>query len=105
MGRIYDKQQWRRLREQILRERPLCVMCLERGITKPAVDVDHIIPIADGGDPWALSNTRGLCHEDHSRVTRAWQTGRPIVDVDPNTGMPIGAHWWNDGRHAVIDDE
>jgi 5-methylcytosine-specific restriction protein A len=74
---------------------PLCVMCLERGITKPAVDVDHIIPIADGGDPWALTNLRSLWHEDHARVTAAAKNGRPIVDVDPSTGMPIGAHWWN----------
>ncbi|MCC6611174.1 MAG: HNH endonuclease [Burkholderiales bacterium] len=95
MGRIYDKQQWKRLRRQQLRREPLCRMCLDRGITMPAVDVDHIIPIADGGEPWALENLRSLCHDDHSRVTRASQTGREIMVKGCDArGYPIDPKAW-----------
>jgi hypothetical protein len=47
--RLYDKAQWRRLREQALRMEPLCRLCVQRGLAVEAVDVDHITPLADVG--------------------------------------------------------
>ena len=92
LKRLYDKAQWRRLREQVLRMQPLCVLCLQRGLAVPSEQVDHITPIADGGEPWAFSNLRGLCASDHSRVTAAAKTGRDVViGVNPITGYPIKA--------------
>lgn len=94
--RLYDKAQWRRLREQALRMEPLCRLCVQRGLAVEAVDVDHITPLADGGEAWASTNLRPLCHACHSRVTSAAKTGRDVVlGVDPTTGYPIGEHWWN----------
>jgi len=71
---------------------PLCVLCLRRGLAVPSQHVDHIKPIAAGGERWALSNLRGLCAADHARVTAAAKTGREVViGVDPITGYPIVA--------------
>ena len=63
--RGYDRD-WRRLRRMILAERPLCVMCLAEGRVTPATDVDHIVPLAEGGtnDP---ANLRPLCRMHHAR--------------------------------------
>ena len=100
MRRIYDTTIWRRFRAQQLRRDPLCAMCLSIGIVRAGVDVDHIVPIKDGGEPFDFSNVRSLCHEDHSRVTRAAQYGREVVikGCDVN-GMPLDpGHWWNSGE-------
>ena len=97
MSRLYDLRTWRRLRVQQLRQHPLCVLCMKRGLAVPAQDVDHIKPLADGGEPFDHANLRSLCHPCHSLVTRAAQAGRDVVirGCDAN-GMPIdGAHWWN----------
>ena len=72
-------------------------MCAERGTARPAVDVDHILPLADGGEPYDFDNLRSLCHACHSRVTRAWTMGAAVkikgCTVD---GLPVDAtHWWN----------
>lgn len=34
-----------------------------------ATDVDHIIPLRDGGAPFERSNLQGLCHSHHSSKT------------------------------------
>lgn len=59
---------WRKLREIILSENPLCVECLKHGQVVSATDVDHIIPKRDGGGD-TLENLQPLCHECHSRKT------------------------------------
>lgn len=96
-GRVYDKRAWKRIRAQQLRREPLCAMCMERGVAKPAVDVDHVVPLADGGEPFAFENMRSLCHEDHARVTAAARLGRDVVMRGCDAaGHPLdAAHWWN----------
>ena len=65
---------WRKLRLMFLRANPLCRECLNQGIIKEATDVDHIIPLKNGGtNEW--SNLQSLCHECHSRKT-AREDGR-----------------------------
>jgi 5-methylcytosine-specific restriction enzyme A len=67
---IYRTKQWQRTRAAKLSEDPLCriaKLCVERfGVRMPSTDVDHIIPIREGGDPWASDNLQGACHADHA---------------------------------------
>lgn len=63
---IYNSKRWAVLRRHRLHRTPLCVRCGE-----VATDVDHINPIAAGGQPFALSNTQSLCRQCHSRKTRS----------------------------------
>ena len=64
-NRFYASAKWRRLREQQLYDEPWCQDCDKEFAT----DVDHIVPIGDGGDPYAPDNLQSLCHSCHSRKT------------------------------------
>jgi 5-methylcytosine-specific restriction endonuclease McrA len=67
--RVYDRKKWDNTRKRVLFEEPLC-RC---GCGHISTDVDHIIPIEAGGDPWARENLQGLTRECHSRKTRGEQ--------------------------------
>ena len=60
--RGYDAR-WRRIRASVLYRSPLCVHC-----GAAATEVDHIVPLADGGTH-AHSNLQPLCKPCHSRKT------------------------------------
>lgn len=70
--RGYDAR-WRRIRLMHLRQHPLCANPdqLPAHIV-PATDVDHIVPLADGGSS-APENLQSLCHSCHSRKTAVAQ--------------------------------
>ena len=68
--RFYDCQRWKDLRDRVLSDKPLCTSCEVRGLTEIATQVDHIIPISEGGNPTAMSNLQPLCASCHSRKTR-----------------------------------
>lgn len=53
-----------------LRDNPLCVMCRAEGRTGVAVEVDHIVPLADGGADHE-DNLQGLCAQHHREKTAA----------------------------------
>ena len=67
-SRGYDRT-WQKLRAMILAESPLCVECLKEGRTTPAVEVDHKIPLAEGGERLDPENCQPLCKKHHSRKT------------------------------------
>lgn len=64
----YSRKQWRDLRLMVLNAEPLCRECLKNGTVSSATEVDHIVPIARGGDD-SFSNLQPLCHSCHSRKT------------------------------------
>lgn len=61
----YDRQ-WRKLREQVLREEPVCAC------GRPANTADHIVPLVLGGARLDRQNVRGRCsrcnYRDGARV-------------------------------------
>lgn len=60
---IYNSKRWAIVRRHILFSQPLC----ECGDI--ATDVDHMVPLDDGGDPYNPTNLQALCHPCHSRKT------------------------------------
>lgn len=66
---LYSQRKWRRRRRLFLMRNPLCVKCTKAGKFQPAEEVDHIIPIADGGDVWDETNWQALCKPCHSSKT------------------------------------
>lgn len=63
-ARGYDSA-WRRVRAVALaRDSGLCCLC-----HRPAVLVDHITPIRDGGERLALDNLQSLCRRCHDAKT------------------------------------
>ena len=67
---FYSSSEWRRLREWYRARHPLCEECERNGRVALAQVVDHIIEIADGGDPVDPSNLQSLCHACHNRKHR-----------------------------------
>lgn len=106
----YNTARWRLLRAAVLRSEPLCRECRRAGRLVAATDVDHIKAIADGGQPWDVSNLQPLCHACHSRKTNAedgggWQRTHDKA-VDPLTGWPLDPkHWWNCKQEACQHDK
>lgn len=62
-GRAAVAQRKRRLE----RTHYLCERCAERGVTRVADVVDHVKPLALGGDD-SDDNTRNLCNDCHYEV-------------------------------------
>jgi 5-methylcytosine-specific restriction protein A len=68
------------LRKRRLAAEPLCRLCKERGVIRPATVPDHIIPLAKGGED-VDDNIRCLCAECHDRVTRDEFGFRPRITI------------------------
>jgi 5-methylcytosine-specific restriction endonuclease McrA len=59
------------LRKLKLSTSPLCEPCERRGQLVPANTVDHIIAIANGGDPYpSLDGLMSMCTACHNAKTR-----------------------------------
>jgi len=64
--KIYGTKAWKLARIAALdRDGGWCVRCNE----KPAIDVDHIKEIKDGGSPFDLDNLQSLCKSCHAIKT------------------------------------
>ena len=64
--KIYSTKAWKTTRRNALyRDEGWCVICKEA----PAVLVDHIKEIKDGGEPYLLSNLQSLCARCHNKKT------------------------------------
>lgn len=48
---------WLMRRKQVLFEQPICAICDQR----LSEEVDHIVPLSEGGAPYERSNLRGVC--------------------------------------------
>ena len=60
-NKIYTTRAWRVTRKEILeRDGYRCTIGME-GCTGEATQVDHIHPLAFGGDPYSANNLRGAC--------------------------------------------
>jgi 5-methylcytosine-specific restriction protein A len=85
-GSLYRTKRWRILRRRRLYLEPLC-----RGCGELATDVDHIVPIGEGGSKWELSNLQSLCHRCHSIKTRMemMETSPDETPPVPEPGTPV----------------
>ena len=81
---------YRRWRLRYLADNPLCSLCLERGRTVEATELDHHpTPRSQGGALMDRSNVRALCRPCHEIASRAQQgafAGRGGVLPD---GTPV----------------
>jgi 5-methylcytosine-specific restriction protein A len=70
--RLYNSRRWEYARRRQLFDHPLC-QCDNPECNEIATDVDHIVPIEKGGDPFDRANLQSLAHDCHSRKTRREQ--------------------------------
>lgn len=65
---FYCSAAWRRVRAAVLREQPLCVLCLKEGRTTAASHVDHILERKVRPDlAFDMDNLQALCQPCHQR--------------------------------------
>jgi 5-methylcytosine-specific restriction endonuclease McrA len=65
-----DGTLWRQMRARVLAEEPICVI---PGCGSPSTHVDHIVPLARGGDPMDRTNLQGMCGPHNaSKGARMW---------------------------------
>ena len=67
--RGYDHR-WVRVRLAYITANPLCVTCEREGLVTQASQVDHIVPLRNGGARLDPANLQSLCASHHSRKTR-----------------------------------
>lgn len=57
-----------RERKRIFQQQPLCVLCRKVGHIRAATELDHIIPLSQGGTD-EPANLQGLCGDCHKEKT------------------------------------
>jgi 5-methylcytosine-specific restriction enzyme A len=68
--KLRDTTLWRkRVRPHQLHLEPYCRRCHEKGILTPGIDVDHIVPISQGGAAYDHANLQTLCKPCHIKKT------------------------------------
>jgi 5-methylcytosine-specific restriction protein A len=72
--RGYDSQ-WRDFSKHYLAAHPLCRWCEEDGRVTPAVLVDHIVPLDEGGAKYDPTNLQPLDRRCHG-IKTAWDKRR-----------------------------
>ena len=63
------RQDYVRLRDDFLARNPLCALCLKRGRTVEAEEVDHVLAIYLGGSLMDAGNLQALCRLCHQGKT------------------------------------
>lgn len=62
---FYQSARWRKVRAIVLSEEPFCRACRKQ----PSNEVDHVVPRAQGGEPFERGNLQGMCKPCHSTKT------------------------------------
>lgn len=61
-------RKWMTIRARWFSDHPLCVTCEAKGYARAATQLDHIVPLIDGGKD-DESNYQGLCEACHTDKT------------------------------------
>jgi len=64
---FYNSPAWKETRRRQLTAVPYCEECRREGRLTKATMVDHMVPIAQGGERYAPSNLQSLCYSCHSK--------------------------------------
>lgn len=82
-AKYYNSKYWKTLRNQFIREHPICHDCMLEGKSTPAEECHHIIPFFTGKDDeerWRLlldpNNLVSLCIMHHHRRHKMMNSSR-----------------------------
>jgi len=89
---FYLSPAWRRFRDWYLANHPLCEQCEREGRgAVPAVMVDHIVELRDGGEELTEANAMSLCSKCHSIKTATAKKNRQLPSRDNRSGSRLGS--------------
>lgn len=94
-NRLYDSVRWRKVRQMVLNEEPLCRMCLSIKRTTPATVVDHVKPHKNDMNLfYDRDNLQALCAPCHDSAKQMQERHGYSQGCDAN-GYPLDAdHPW-----------
>jgi hypothetical protein len=76
--KLMNSKKWRELRNEFIREHPLCSACNARGLIVAARCVHHLTPVETGKTDkecedlaFSRSNLQALCYECHAAIHKA----------------------------------
>lgn len=73
-ARGYDHV-WQKVRDRFIASHPFCKFCEQVGQDATVADeVDHIVPLRDGGDRLKKANLQSLCTMHHNGLKRLMET-------------------------------
>lgn len=93
---VYHSARWQKVRALVLMREPLCRPCGKRGKAVPANQVDHIVPLEEGGAAFDLDNLQPLCRSCHaSKSFSGAQGGKERIKGCDENGLPLDVRaWW-----------
>jgi 5-methylcytosine-specific restriction enzyme A len=98
LDRLYRTKHWQRVRRHQLLVQPLCEMCQQHGISRPATCVDHIVPHRNDVNAFWFNPLQSLCASCHSgpkrcKELRGYERGCDVhgYPLDPN--HPVWGGW------------
>jgi tetratricopeptide (TPR) repeat protein len=65
---FYQSTEWTNTKDEYIKNKPFCELCLNKGNNKKSDDVHHITPLTAGGKPFAEDNLIALCDSCHSGI-------------------------------------
>ena len=76
--KLMNSARWKKLRDDWLREHPLCEECKRKGIVEPARCVHHVTPVESGRTAkrcealaYSCSTLQSLCDKAHAEIHKA----------------------------------
>lgn len=70
-------RRYKRMRRAYLAENPRCAECERQGERRAAEELDHVVPVSEGGGMFDWDNLQGLCGPCHAAKT----AGENTVDI------------------------
>lgn len=89
MGDPRSSRAWRKLRDQVVAEEPLCRLRIQPVCTGRSQTADHIIPVVAAPRlALARHNLQGACHACNQR-----RNAKPLADI--RTPKPEALQWFD----------
>ncbi len=91
VARIHGSARWQAVRAQALRDEPVCRECARVGLTEPATQVDHVVPVARAPElAFDRANLAPTCTACHARKSAAERRGEGGPADSHALGAPSG---------------
>jgi len=65
---FYKSDEWKKIKNNYIKENPLCELCLNEGTENKTDHVHHIAPLSQGGEPFLEDNLIALCQSCHGSI-------------------------------------
>lgn len=93
-NKLYATKQWRKFRMAIIHRRGgECVMCNATPLDQH-IHLDHIKPLAEGGEPFNEENIQILCRECHGKKTAKEVWGVGAISNKDNKNSPASSSFF-----------